>query len=646
MPIEKEITLGFKISKAEADKQYRAGTPVLSDAEYDAMFGADASDMDTPIDTSNLEKCKHSTFMHSLSKLSCVGQDGSVDFSKITKWCGDQKLIVSWKYDGLAVELVYDSGKLVRAITRGDGDVGENITANVVKMQNVRLTLDEEFTGSVKAEIVMKTTDFTKYREQTTDKTPYSNTRNGASGAARSSSSKNCEYCTLMYYGVDEDDEFEADYSQFATLKRWYRNVVFHTTTADGLPALYKKMLEEREELNFDVDGIVVSINSPSEKKQLGFDTRKRPRFKVAIKFPFSSVETTLQRIIWSSGRGGHITPVAKFNEIFLGVNVSKASLSNLDSIEKIWGTEKPRVGDVICVSRRGDVIPKVEHLVRRSEDGAELEYPTSCLVCGDMLHRDGPFLTCLNTQCNTRRIGNIEHWISKLKDHFRFYSMGPETIDQLYSLGLVSELPDLYTLDAKTLTSRLERCGSRLAANMLAYQEFKQMPLHIFLGALNMPEIGTTMWKLFVKNSKYKTIEQIMELALDDRADSLILAENVEGIGSSRAIAMAEGLYEWEPTIRTLLRLGIEPKPEIPVVKVQSPITDKSFCITGTLSKDRPVFEADIRALGGITKSGVSKKLDYLIIGDLPGNTKLTKAENLGIPIITEGEFNKLVGG
>lgn len=637
--------MGFKISKAEADRQYRDGTPVLSDAEYDAMFGADASDMDTPLDTSNLEKCKHSTFMHSLSKLSCVGPDGSVDFSKITKWCGDQKLIVSWKYDGLAVELVYDSGKLVRAITRGDGDVGENITANVVKMQNVRLVLDEEFTGSVKAEIVMKTTDFAKYREQTTDKTPYSNTRNGASGATRSSSSKNCEYCTLMYYGVDEDDVFEADYSQFATLKRWYRNVVFHTTTADGLPALYKKMLEEREELNFDVDGIVVSINSSSEKKQLGFDARNRPRFKVAIKFPFSSAETTLEHIIWSHGRGGHITPVAKFNEIFLGVNVAKASLANLDVIEKIWGTDKPRVGDVICVSRRGDVIPKVEHLVRRS-DGRELEYPVNCRTCGHTLHQDGPFLICPNIGCDTRKIGNIEHWVRKLKDHFRFYSMGPETIDELYRTGLVKELPDLYRVSPSCLISSLERCGGRLAANMLAYQEFKQMPLHVFLGALNMPEIGTTIWKMFIQKSQYNTIEKILDLEYKSGIRGLILAENVEGIGVSRADAMAEGLHQWRQTIGSLLELGIEPLPEIPVVEVQSPITGKSFCITGTLSKDRPVFEADIRALGGIAKSGVSKKLDYLIIGDLPGNTKLTKAETLGISIITESEFNKLLEG
>jgi len=636
--------VGFKISKAEADRQYRAGTPVLSDAEYDVMFGTDASDMDTPLETSNLEKCKHSTFMHSLSKLSCVGQDGSVDFSKITKWCGDQKLIVSWKYDGLAVELVYDTGKLVRAITRGDGDVGENITANVVKMQNVRLELDEEFTGSVKAEIVMKNSDFQKYKEQTTDKTPYSNTRNGASGAARSSSSKNCEYCTLMYYGVDEDDVFENDYSQFATLKRWYRNVVFHTTTAEGLPTLYKKMLEERDELNFDVDGIVVSINSSTEKKLMGFDTRGRPRFKVAVKFPYSFAETTLEYIIWSHGRGGHITPVAKFNEIFLGVKVSKASLANLDAIEKIWGTDKPRVGDVICVSRRGDVIPKVERLVRRS-DGRELEYPVHCKVCSSTLHQDGPFLICPNILCDTRKIGNIEHWIRKLKDHFRFYSMGPETIDELYRTSLVSEIPDLYRISPSCLISSLERCGGRLAANMLTYQEFKQMPLHVFLGALNMPEIGTTMWKLFIHNSKYNTIEKIIELACEHRAKSLILAENVEGIGLSRADAMAEGLIQWVPTITTLLELGIEPLPELPAVKVQSPITDKSFCITGTLTKDRPVFEANIRALGGITKSGVSKKLDYLIIGDLPGNTKLTKAETLGIRIITEDEFTKLLG-
>lgn len=618
--------------KIKADKAYRDGRPIMSDEEYDKRFGVNASDMDTDLITP-LKKVKHNVFMHSLSKVSV-----SNGFDDIYKWAKNRTLIVSWKYDGLAVELQYVDGQFKCAVTRGDGNIGEDITHNVVKMNNFSEEVDDDFTGSVKAEIVMRKTDYEKYLKETKDKSPYSNTRNGASGAARSLDSKNAHYCTLMYYGVEDDNPYETDYTQFVTLKRWFDHVIFNTTTSASLEQLYQKMSEDREDLDFDVDGIVVAINSEDDKQILGFNAGGRPNFKIAVKFPYYEKETKLRNIIWSNGKTGHITPIAEFDPIDLGVQVEKASLANLNTMRCIWPDGMPKVGDVISVSRRGDVIPKVESLLRKNDSGRILPIPIICPNCSYTLKVDGPFLMCMNVSCRSRYIGNIEHWLNKIKEYFRIHCMGPETVGELFKVGLVKDVSDLYKLQPRQLVDKLSRCGSRLANNMLTFQDYKEIPLHIFLGALNIENTGTRTWDTFITNSKYKSLEEILNLKLSD-----ILLANVEGIGTSKAKSMFDGLQSRRDTITALLEAGINVLDFKRNDKNNTAISGKSFCVTGTLSIDRLAFEGKIKDLGGLVK-GVSKKLDYLIVGDSPGATKLSKAEKCNIKIITEDDFNKLL--
>ena len=215
---------------------------------------------------------------------------------------------------------------------------------------------------------------------------------------------------------------------------------------------------------------------------------------------------------------------------------------------------------------------------------------------------------------------------------------MGPETVAELFACGVIKDVDCLYRLTVDDLISLLNRCGVKLAQNMLTFQECKNIPLHIFMGALNIDGIGTRVWATFIENTNYKTLDSILSLTV-----SKILAANVDGIRKSRAIAMFNGLVARCDTIHRLLDLGICVEDDIKKVGKNSPITGKSFCITGGLSVDRSVFEGKIKDLGGLVK-GVSKKLDYLIIGNLPGRTKLDKAEKCSVKMITEEEFNNLI--
>jgi len=627
--------MSFKIKKEDADKAYRDGNPIMSDQKYDSQFGLDASDMDTPLVSNKLTKTEHKNFMSSLAKI-----DVTNGLDSVLKWCGKNTLIATWKYDGLAVELIYKNGRLKQAITRGDGVVGENVTPTVSRMQNVKLDLGEDFSGSIKAEIVMRHQDFARYLDETGDgkNKRYKNTRGGAVGATRSLQSDNCKYCTLMYYGLIEDDPFESEYNQLTTLKRWFDHVTFNTANKDKIKAVYKQMMENREDLEFDTDGIVVGINSADVKESMGFDSRQRPKFKLALKFPYEAKETTLTNIDWSCGKSGVITPVAEFKSIDLGgVNVQRASLANLSVMVELWGDKHASIGDTILVSRRGDVIPKVESVIVAKQSAKPLNCPDTCPCCGNITTTEGPFLVCANPACDAKQLGHLEHWLIKMKEYFRIHCMGPETVQKLYDGKHVTSIPQLYLITPLKLNMALGKSGVRLATNMLSFQDYKTMPAHIFLGALNMPELGTRIWEMFIDGIQCINLDDIFEMSADD-----ILKYDISGIGVSRVEAMAKGLKYWKCKYENLKRLGFEFT--FPSAKQDTPISDLSFCITGTLSAGRSEFEGKIKDMGGKIK-GVSKKLDYLIIGDMPGNTKLDKAEKYGIKIITEDQFNELIG-
>jgi DNA ligase (NAD+) len=553
-------------------------------------------------------------------------------------------IVASWKYDGIAVELIYEKGKLRQAITRGDGEFGEDITNHVLKMQNVMEFLPDESNFSIKAEIVMLRTDFERYLEETIDKDPYDNPRNGASGAARSG--RNCEYCSLRYYGLIEHgkrdfgdfDEFAADNDVFGRLSSYgFDGVEWWTICSkEKLVSKYNEMLEAREEIDFDVDGIILSVDDPSLKDLVQFDSRRRPKFRVAFKFPSRQAHTVLKDIEWNVGKNGHITPVAIIDPVDLGVTVERASLANLNKMRE----KKISIGDTIVVSRRGDVIPHVEYSVdANNRENYFLPYPTNCPSCFAPTTIDGAFLMCPDEECDAKLLGLFEHWIETMKDHFKIMCIGPERLKELFNKGMLRELGDLYSLTVSDICQNLERTGVKSAENMLRFQSYTDIPLHIFLGGLKIKDIGSSLWENLILNggNNFDTLEKIVQSTRDDIENACI-----EGLGPSRIKLMVDGLEARQTHIDSLLEMQVRPVTRSFTI-TQSAVTGKSFCITGALSMPRYLVEGEIKNHGGIIKSGVSKRLDYLIVGEKPGS-KLDKAQNCGTSIIDENRLKQMM--
>jgi len=628
-----------QITKEQADAAYRKGCPLISDEEYDKRFGMNASDMDSFGKSSR--NVKHRVFMSSLEKKKSVDDEGNITFEELWRWLdpfGEETpaVVSSWKYDGLAVELIYEKGLLVKAITRGDGEYGEDITANVLQMQNVKRKIDTKESLSMKAEIVMRISDFENYLRFTEDKNPYENPRNGASGAARGG--KNCSYCTLMYYGVVFDDDYISDIEAFSFLSGCGLDLINYWVygTKEGIERVYYDMLYKRHDIDWMVDGVVYSVDDSNLKERVGYSSRRRPKFRIAFKFPSEAKETTLKKIEWSVGKNGHITPVGMIEPVDLGVNVERVSLANISKMAE----KKIAVGDRVIVSRRGDVIPHVE----KSIDGENRTtympvFPLNCPTCSHKTEVHGAFLVCPNEDCKAKNLGTLEHWINIIKGHFRINCIGPERLRELFEIGLVEDLDDLYLISVKDVCQHVSRTGLKSAENMLSYQRYKDIPLHVFLAGLNIKDIGMTLWETLITQGGFDSLEKIMQLDV-----AHILNLGIDSLGQLRAEAIVDGLYKRSRTVKGLLFAGVRAIPPLRNTENQT-LAGKSFCITGGLSETRSLVEGAIKERGGIIKSGVSKKLDYLIVGDSPGS-KLAKAEKLGVEIINEDKLNRLMEG
>ena len=625
--------MGFETDKNKIDKAYRDGDPLISDYEYDETFGVNASDMESVSEFKS--KVKHGVFMGSLNKVSLFDEHGQYARREFRKWWTGFEpspiTVASWKYDGLSCELIYKNGRFKKAISRGDGVYGEDITDQVMQMENFKIVISEYFTGSLKAEIVMRKSSFSRYLEETTDKILYANERNGAAGAVRAN--RNCEYLSLMYWGVDEGDRYMMDIYAFTTLEDLGFTGVEYVefSSLKEFDNVYEKMLDIRQTLDFLVDGLVVSIDDSDLKEHVGFDSRKRPKFRIAVKFPSPSAETTIKDIEWAMGKNGTITPVGIVEPVDLGVTVERVSLANIDKMKE----KRIMIGDRIILRRAGDVIPFCEKNLTEHENYKVL-YPEKCPTCETLTKVKGAFLICPNLNCPARAIGNIEKWMNKMKEHFRITNtIGRERIRELYHNKTISDVADMYELTVVQLVEDLSRCGIKLAENILKFQHYKVIPLDIFMSALNVGGIGKSIWKMMIDNSPYNTIEKIIEIS--EWRD--IYQRKIEGLGEVRCIEMFEGIKANKELIKKLLSVGITPIHEKETVK-RTGITGFNFVITGTFSMNRIEMIEFIQKNGGEVKSSVSKKVDYLVAGDNTGKTKLTKAKSLNVEIITEKQL------
>lgn len=659
----------------QAQDAYYNGDPVMSDAEFDAL-----EDELRELDPKNAyfqrvgakakktkwKKVKHSAPMGSLLKVQTEDE--------FTKWMADVSAkiktaassgdidkadsaqVVSEKLDGISISLRYEDGKLVSAVTRGDGITGEEITRNVLLMQGVPKKA-RDLTGYVRGEIVLKKSDHKKHVPE------YKNPRNAASGIAkRESDPEPCKHLTVICYQLlserhkitDKAMEFKLLDAIGFTVPSW--TLCKTSTEIEKIYADYVK--GRREKLDYDIDGLVVECNSLAVMEHLG-EHDGRPKGARAFKFPHEEQATRLRDIVWQVGNSGRVTPVAYFDTVSLaGASVSQASLHNVDNIQRL-ATRCPQtllgMGDKILVSRRNDVIPYVEKVLRASSN-ARFAVPTDCPSCGTKLVRSqfqgakpsrddtvlgavaklmvqaqGAYLLCPNgSKCPAQRSGAVKRWVNKLdvKD------WGDTLIDALVESGMVKSPADLYGLDeAKlaALTLSGKKVGDSTAKKVMRNLRAK-MELRIadFVGSLGIDMWGRSMTQTIV-DAGLDTLEK-----MEDATVAQISA--IPGVGDTKAVKFVEGFRRSRKLIDELLAVGVTVKKPITGGK----LSGISFCFTGVRD---PAFADEILEAGGTVKSSVGKGLTYLVAKD-PKSTsgKAKKARAQGTEVISLEEAKALL--
>ena len=650
------------------NEAYRNGTPLVTDAVYDQSeavltelvrvhvdapghdgtlrpwmteFLAFIKTVGAPVPANTpWTKARHTMPMGSLNK--AKGMD---PFSSWLTGCGAEvgrkTLFVSDKLDGISIGMYYVDGKLVQAITRGDGEEGEDITRNVVKMQGV-VTRIPGFWGFIRGEITLLHTDWKAHFPE------MDNPRNGAAGVAKRASGVGSEHLSVLQYRVILDahrstitPDLSTKYAEFTFLTKQGAYVPYHwtKTSLKGIETLYQRYIDvDRAARNYDLDGLVVEFDCAADRDALG--TRNhRPRGAIAVKFPDETAETTLRDIRWQVGNSGRITPVALFDTVNLaGANISQASLHNLATIEKLLAPHSVNslyVGDGIVVSRRNDVIPYVEKVTASGLGSGQATHalvaPTHCPECANPLRMAGEFLVCPNTLgCPAQRKGAIKVWLNKIgAKHW-----GNAVIDALFDAGLIGDASDLYTLTEDTI-AETEMGGRKIGGNakhMLDDLHSRtELPLHVFVGSLNIPLCSRSTIRTLVENG-YTSLDSLFAGTVDDFSA-------VPGVGPTRAAALVAGLQSQGNLIGDLIGNG---------VSIEAPKTGifsgKSFCLSGFRDAD---LVTAIENQGGSVKSNVGKTLHALIAKDPSATTgKPAKARKYGVQVLAPADVWAQLGG
>lgn len=555
------------------------------------------------------------------------------------------------KLDGLAVSILYESGKLVRAATRGDGRVGENITRNVKTIANVPLSLrgeDYPHRLEVRGEVFMPKQGFKKLNEKqkAADKKVFANPRNAAAGSLRQLDPKITASRPLMFYaysmGLVEGEQTplaDRHSERLSQLRHWGLPLCMDISVSEGIEAChhyFDKIGKMRDALSYDIDGVVFKVDSIELQQSLGFVSRA-PRWAIAEKFPAQEQMTTLLDVEFQVGRTGAITPVARLEPVFVGgVTVSNATLHNQDEINRL-GVKK---GDKVIIRRAGDVIPQVVSVVsaQRPEGASEICFPEQCPVCGSHVEKlEGEAVArCTGGLfCPAQRKEAMKHFASRKA--MDVDGLGDKLIEQLVDIELVKSPADFFRLDVAQL-SNMERMGEKSAANIVnALMDSKSTTLAKFLYSLGIREVGEATAANLAAH--YRTLDNIKQADIES-------LQEVRDVGA----IVAEHVFNFFKeehnlaVIDDLLDAGMT-WPAIDAVDVSElPLDGKTFVLTGTLeTMGRNDAKGQLQTLGAKVSGSVSAKTDYLVAGEKAGS-KLTKAQDLGIDILDEQSMIALI--
>lgn len=658
--------------------------PEISDREFDELFNElqmleeQFPDLKSPASPSlrvggvvldGFEKLSHKTPMLSLQNT--YNEDDIKQFEeKILRQLQTDETAIEFycspKFDGVAIELIYEDGLLTKAITRGDGQVGENVLSNVRTIRSVPLKLMGKSSELAKylefrGEILMLKDDFSELNKQQNEngETPFANPRNAAAGTLRQLDNSIAAQRPLHFFCYAPGWHEETSYKTYSEFEKLILDYGFPTTTTasaktiDGplkgsaLPALnqvclgaqevidyYHSIRELRKKLPFEIDGIVVKVNSFALQRELGFVARS-PRWAFAGKFEPDQATTIVQDIAIQVGRTGALTPVALLKPVNVGgVTISTATLHNQDEIDR----KDVRIGDTVVIHRAGDVIPEIVNVVldKRPKTSAPFRIPSTCPNCnGDTVILEGEAVRrCINPLCSAVMKESLKHFISR--NAMNVEKLGDKLVDTLYDNNLVKNFSDLYALTKEQILS-LERQGEKSASNIInSLEKSKHTTLSRLIYALGIRFVGEQTAKSLAKN--YKTLENFLAATETD-----LLAINDIGPRVASSIVSALSNKDFRQEILKLIDLGVNIElPNSSVTSSQS-LAGLSFVITGSFAIPREEIKLIVESHGGKTSSAVSKKTDYLLAGEAAGS-KLDKAQDLGVKIISWEEFNHLL--
>ena len=584
-----------------------------------------------------------------LSLANAFDETEARDFDKRVKkflgYSAEITYVAEPKLDGLAVELVYERGQFVVGSTRGDGVNGENITQNLrtiktIPLQLIRKEIPAPERFEVRGEVIIQLKKFKELnrKREEMEEPLFANPRNAAAGSVRQLDSKitAARPLEIYCYGVGEvrGRTFKTHSEILQTFPKWGLRTnpnIQRCQNIDEVLEYYHKMNEKRETLPYEIDGIVIKVDRLDLQTRLG-EISRSPRWALAFKFQPKQETTKILDIIVQVGRTGALTPVAVMEPVKVGgVEVSRATLHNQDEIDK----KDVRVGDTVVIQRAGDVIPEVVQVITSKRKGTEKKFriPSKCPVCGAEVIKDEAIHRCNGLDCPAQLKGRIKHFASKRAMDIE--GLGLKLIDQLVDKRLIKDVADIYYINKQELIE-LERMADKSAQNIIdAIEKSKTKSLLKFLYALGIRHVGETTAEDLARH--FSRLDDFFHLSEEDLME-------VEGIGPEVATSVIQFFRDKKnkESIELLKKAGvkvIEPK-----IKEKGKLTGKTFVFTGALK----IFGRDearnlVESLGGMTVSSVSKKVDFVVVGEDPGS-KSDKAKGLGIKILTEEEFKKMI--
>ena len=683
---EDEIKEKYEKLRKEIEKHnnlyYNEDNPIISDMGYDKLirelrdleetnpnlkveyeiknskvgFGNEKSENENVSPTEKIggiasekfSKVRHRVPMLSLSNTYNISE--IEDFDKRVKKIIDVKkkidYVLELKLDGLSISLIYENGILKQGITRGDGQIGEDVTENIMEIESIPKKLKEPISLEVRGEVILPISEFGRINQEREDEGEdvFANPRNAAAGTIRQldkSIVKERKLDCYLYYLVNAEEYGMKTHKESI---EYIEKLGFKTTKIFELYNDFGKLEKaidvwrtKREKLDYETDGLVIKVNEFEHYDELGYTT-KSPRWAIAYKFPAEQVKTKLYDVTFQVGRTGVVTPVAELEAVNLsGSVVKRASLHNFDEIRR----KEIKIGDNVIIEKAAEIIPQVVNVVfeDRKGDEKDIEVPTNCPICdSELVKEEGQVaLKCLNPQCPEKVKREIAYFVSR--DAMNITGLGEKIVEKFIELGKIKTVVDIYSLKnyAEELEN-LEKMGKKSVENLInSIEESKKQGFSKVLYALGIPFVGKFNANLLTKN--YNSIELLKEKSIEDLLE-------IKGIGDKVAVAIHTYLNDennWAKIV-ALKEIGLQFEAEkAEEEKIEdNPIKGKSFLATGKLEKyKRNDIKDIILAKGGNYLSGVTKKLDYLIAGEKAGS-KLSKAEELGVRVLTEEEFEK----